>query len=147
MAEQLTEEQIAEIKEAFSLFDKNGDGKITIKELGTVMKSLGQNLTKAELKDIIKENDADGNGVIDFSEFQSMMIKKMKDGSSEEELIEAFKAFDHGSGRISSSEIRQVMASLGQKMTEEEVEELIRGADVDGDGHINYEEFVRLMRA
>lgn len=65
----LTEEQIAEFKEAFSLFDKDGDGTITSKELGTVMRSLGQNPTEAELQDMINEVDADGNGDIDFPEF------------------------------------------------------------------------------
>ncbi|KAL0830882.1 hypothetical protein ABMA28_002986 [Loxostege sticticalis] len=60
MADQLTEEQIAEFKEAFSLFDKDGDGTITTKELGTVMRSLGQNPTEAELQDMINEVDADG---------------------------------------------------------------------------------------
>ena len=60
-ADQLTEEQIAEFKEAFSLFDKDGDGTITTKELGTVMRSLGQNPTEAELQDMINEVDADGN--------------------------------------------------------------------------------------
>uniref|UniRef100_A0A2C9LU79 EF-hand domain-containing protein n=1 Tax=Biomphalaria glabrata TaxID=6526 RepID=A0A2C9LU79_BIOGL len=59
-AEQLTEETIAEFKEAFSLFDKDGDGTITTKELGTVMRSLGQNPTEAELQDMINEVDADG---------------------------------------------------------------------------------------
>lgn len=59
-ADQLTEEQIAEFKEAFSLFDKDGDGTITTKELGTVMRSLGQNPTEAELQDMINEVDADG---------------------------------------------------------------------------------------
>jgi hypothetical protein len=54
-ADQLTEEQIAEFKEAFSLFDKDGDGTITTKELGTVMRSLGQNPTEAELADMINE--------------------------------------------------------------------------------------------
>ncbi len=58
MADQLTEEQIAEFKEAFSLFDKDGDGTITTKELGTVMRSLGQNPTEAELQDMINEVDA-----------------------------------------------------------------------------------------
>uniref|UniRef100_A0A2K6S4I3 EF-hand domain-containing protein n=1 Tax=Saimiri boliviensis boliviensis TaxID=39432 RepID=A0A2K6S4I3_SAIBB len=61
MADQLTEEQVAEFKEAFSLFDKDGDGTITTKELGTVMGSLGQNPTEAELQDVINEVDADGN--------------------------------------------------------------------------------------
>uniref|UniRef100_A0AAQ5YDX0 Calmodulin 1b n=1 Tax=Amphiprion ocellaris TaxID=80972 RepID=A0AAQ5YDX0_AMPOC len=62
-ADQLTEEQIAEFKEAFSLFDKDGDGTITTKELGTVMRSLGQNPTEAELQDMINEVDADGQSI------------------------------------------------------------------------------------
>lgn len=64
-ADQLTEEQIAEFKEAFSLFDKDGDGTITTKELGTVMRSLGQNPTEAELQDMINEVDADGKQQFD----------------------------------------------------------------------------------
>lgn len=93
-ADQLTEEQIAEFKEAFSLFDKDGDGTITTKELGTVMRSLGQNPTEAELQDMINEVDADGNGTIDFPEFLTLMARKMKDTDSEEEILEAFKVFD-----------------------------------------------------
>ncbi len=65
--------------QAFSLFDKDGDGTITTKELGTVMRSLGQNPTEAELQDMINEVDADGNGTIDFPEFLSMMARKMVD--------------------------------------------------------------------
>lgn len=51
---------ILEFKEAFALFDKDGDGTITTKELGTVMRSLGQNPTEAELQDMINEVDVDG---------------------------------------------------------------------------------------
>ena len=79
MADQLTEEQTAEFKEAFSLFDKDGDGTITTKELGTVTRSLGQNPTEAELQDMINEVDADGNGTTDFPEFFTMMARKIKD--------------------------------------------------------------------
>ena len=147
-ADQLTEEQIAEFKEAFSLFDKDGDGTITTKELGTVMRSLGQNPTEAELQDMINEVDADGNGTIDFPEFLSLMARKMKDTDTEEELIEAFKVFDRdGNGFISAAELRHVMTNLGEKLTDEEVDEMIREADVDGDGQINYEVFVKMMMA
>ena len=114
MADQLTEEQIAEFKEAFSLFDKDGDGTITTKELGTVMRSLGQNPTEAELADMINEVDADGNGTIDFPEFLTMMARKMKDTDSEEEILEAFKVFDKdGNGFISAAELRHIMTNLG----------------------------------
>uniref|UniRef100_A0A8C5DZF7 Calmodulin n=1 Tax=Gouania willdenowi TaxID=441366 RepID=A0A8C5DZF7_GOUWI len=140
MADQLTEEQIAEFKEAFSLFDKDGDGTITTKELGTVMRSLGQNPTEAELQDMINEVDADGNGTIDFPEFLTMMARKMKDTDSEEEIREAFRVFDKdGNGYISAAELRHVMTNLGEKLTDEEVDEMIREADIDGDGQVNYE--------
>ncbi|EHB02604.1 Calmodulin [Heterocephalus glaber] len=148
LADQLTEEQIAEFKEAFSLFDKDGDGTITTKELGTVMRSLGQNPTEAELQDMINEVDADGNGTIDFPEFLTMMARKMKDTDSEEEIREAFRVFDKdGNGYISAAELRHVMTNLGEKLTDEEVDEMIREADIDGDGQVNYEEFVQMMTA
>jgi calmodulin len=148
MADQLTDDQISEFKEAFSLFDKDGDGCITTKELGTVMRSLGQNPTEAELQDMINEVDADGNGTIDFPEFLNLMARKMKDTDSEEELKEAFRVFDKDqNGFISAAELRHVMTNLGEKLTDEEVDEMIKEADVDGDGQINYEEFVKVMMA
>ena len=144
--EPLTEEQITEFKEAFSLFDKDSDGTITTKELGTVMRSLGQNPTEAELQDMINEVDTDGNGTIDFPEFLSMMARKMKDQDTEEEIREAFRVFDKdGNGYINAAELRHVMMNLGEKLTEDEVEQMIREADVDGDGQVDYTEFVRMM--
>ncbi|EOD33609.1 calmodulin [Emiliania huxleyi CCMP1516] len=146
--EQLTEEQIAEFIEAFSLFDKDGDGTITTKELGTVMRSLGQNPTKAELQDMINEVDTEGNGTIDFPDFCTLMARKMKDTDSEEELKEAFRVFDKdGSGFISAAELRHIMTNLAgaEKLTNEQVDEMLREAAIDGDGQMNYEEFVKVM--
>lgn len=145
-AQPLTEEQIQEFREAFSLFDKDGDGTITTVELGTVMKSLGQCPAESDLLDMINEVDADGNGTIDFSEFLQMMTKHMKETDNECELREAFKVFDKdGNGTISKSELAQVMKNLGESLTDAEINEMIQEADDDGDGEVSYEEFVKMM--
>eukprot|EP00461_Guttulinopsis_vulgaris_P001510 UN01510 len=144
---QLSPEQIADFKEAFSLFDRDNDGSITAKELGTVMRSLGQNPTDSELQDIIAEFDADGNGTIDFTEFLTMMEKKLRQAETEDdEIREAFRVFDkNGDGFISAAELRHVMTNLGEKLTQDEVDEMIREADLDNDGQIDWNEFVRMM--
>jgi calmodulin len=108
------------------------------------MRSLGQNPTEAELQDVINEVDADGNGTIDFPEFLSLMLRKMKEQDYVEELIEAFKVFDRdGNGHISAGEMRHVMTT-SEKLTDE-VDEMITEAFFCGNGLINYEEFVRMM--
>ena len=77
---------------------------------------------------------------MDFQEFLTMMAKMLKQGDSEEELLEAFKVFDKdGNGQISAAELRHVMTNLGEKLTDEQVDEMIKEADIDGDGHVNYE--------
>ncbi|CAM8911775.1 unnamed protein product [Rhodiola kirilowii] len=150
MAEEgvLNEEKINQFWEAFRLFDKNGDGCITIEELATVIGSLDQSPTEEELQDMISEIDSDGNGTIEFSEFLSLMARKIEENDAEEELKEAFKVFDKDqNGYISATELRHVMINFGEKMTDEEVEQMIREADLDGDGQVNYEEFVKMMMA
>ncbi|XP_034876361.1 calmodulin-1-like [Mirounga leonina] len=111
------------------------------------MRSLGQNPTEAELQGMI-EADADGNGTSDFPEFLTVMARKMKDTDSEEEIPEAFRVFDKdGNSYVSAVELRHVMTNLGEKLADEEVDEMIRGADIGGDGQVNYEEFVQMMTA
>jgi calmodulin len=145
-SDSLTEDKINEFKEAFEIFDKDKDGYITTKELGDIMKNLGQTPSEAELQDMINEVDIDGNGTIDFKEFLGLMARKMRDNDSEEELIEAFKVFDRdGNGLISNVELQHVMTSLGENVTMDEVDEMIKEADLDGDGYINYEEFVKMI--
>ncbi|CAL5347269.1 unnamed protein product [Camellia sinensis] len=146
MANVLNADQIVEFQEAFSLFDKDGDGCITVEELATVIRSLDQNPTEEELQDMISEVDSDGNGTIEFTEFLNLMANKMKETDAEEELKEAFKVFDKDqNGYISANELRHVMINLGEKLTDEEVDQMIKEADLDGDGQVNYEEFVKMM--
>ena len=146
MSNQMTEEQIAEYREAFSVFDKNGDGAITREELGTVMRSLGQSPTETDLQDIINEVDADRDGTINFNEFLTMMGMKMEETNRVSELQEAFRLFDKdGNGLISFEELRHVMKNLGENLTDSEIGEMMNEADSDGDRQINYDEFVKMM--
>ncbi len=122
----LTDKQIAEFKEAFLMFDKDGDGKITRKELDTVMKSLGQNPTENELNYLINEVDTDGNGTIDFQEFLNMMLDKIKVADHDEELKEAFKVFDkNNDGFISAIDLKHVLTCLGEQLTDGEIFEVL----------------------
>lgn len=143
---ELDESTISELKDVFSSFDLDGDGMITTKELGIVLKHLGMNPSDAELHDMIDAVDSDGNGTIDFPEFLNMMSSKIADLGTEEEIRETFLFFDkNGDGVISARELRLVMANLGEKMSDEEINEMIQEADINGDGVINYEEFTRVM--
>ena len=107
----ITPELETEYREAFALFDKNGDGTITVVELGTVMRSLGNNPTDSELQDMINEVDSDGNGTLEFEEFCQLMAKQGLDSECQtEELKQRFKMFDKdGNGTIDRDELRDVM--------------------------------------
>ena len=105
-----------------------------------VMRSLGRNPAEAELKRMIQEVDSDGNGEVDFQEFLTMMTHKMHNIDTEDEMREAFKLFDRdGNGYISPAELKQVMNNLGERLTEAEVDLMIREVDANGDGQVNYE--------
>ncbi|XP_064597396.1 calmodulin-A-like [Liolophura sinensis] len=145
----LSKERIAEIKEAFKMFDKNGDGVISITELGTVLRALGQNPTNKNLEEMIKQADITQNGVIDFNEFTRLVsVKGLKSQEEEkEELRLAFKIFDRdNSNFIDSAELAEVMKRLGEEgLTPKEIDEMIKVADKNKDGKINYNEFVELL--
>ena len=99
--------------------------------------------TIEDVEEMVLAVDEDGSGNIEFPEFLTMM--KAKDTDREKEIQEAFFDKD-GNGFISAAELGQVVASLGEKITEEEVDKMIQEADTDGDGQVNYEEFVRIMK-
>ncbi|XP_037946792.1 calmodulin-like [Teleopsis dalmanni] len=147
MAERLTKQQIQEFREAFTLFDKDGDGFITTNELGVVMRSLGRNPTESQLTEMITQVDVDNSGTIEFPEFLAMMARQMsRDVNSDQEIRDAFRVFDrNGDGFISAEELRYVMTNMGEKLTLEEANEMIREADLNGDGQIDYNEFVEMM--
>ncbi|XP_046582461.1 calmodulin-like isoform X1 [Haliotis rubra] len=148
MVENLTDEQISEFKQCFAHMDKDGDGMITTKELGIVMRSLGQNPTEAELQDMINEVDADGKNQVTFPSFLNVMAKRPKVVDTEQDILDIFKTMDRDqNGFISAAELRYTLTSMGDMLSDEEADELIRQADIDGSGMIDYEDFVNRMMA
>lgn len=144
----IQEHQRKEYEEAFEMFDKDKDGTISAYELATAMRSLGQEPTDHEVQEMIAEVDLDGDGKININEFIVLMTKRTQDTQTEEEVINAFRVFDKdGYGLIATNELKHIMMTIGDKMTEEEANEMIAEADIDDDGLINYEEFVRMMMA
>ncbi|CAG5116991.1 unnamed protein product, partial [Candidula unifasciata] len=149
---QLTKQQI-ELREAFRLFDKDGDGSISTEELGTVMRNLGQFPSMDELNQMLKEIDIDGDGSFSFEEFVQVManvggISENSEQNEEEELRQAFRVFDKsGCGYITPSDLRAVLQCMGEELTEEEIDEMIAEVDIDGDGRIDFEEFITCMRS
>jgi calmodulin len=146
MADNLTDDKLREFKESFEMFDRDKDGLINARELGNIMRSMGHELNEQELIDMITEVDSNEDKRIDFNEFCQIMSKRAKDTAIEEELVEAFRIFDkEGNGFISSSEFRHIMLTLGERLSDEEVDEMIKDADPKGEGEINYRDFVRIM--
>ena len=116
------------------MYDKNNDGTITTKELSTVMRSLGQNPTDAEVQDIINEVDVDGSGSMEFPEFCVMMVKKMSESNTENEVMEAYRVFDkEREGFITRAELRMIFAALPERVAAEEIDEMLEAADEDGE--------------
>ena len=148
MKDQISKEQRDDYLDAFNMFDTNQEGSITAKKLGTLLERLGQHPTEDDLRDMISVVDQKGDGKIDFDEFIAMMEKRKDEVDTEQEIINAFRVFDKdGNGLISKAQLTTILATLGDTLSNEEIEEMIIEADVDGDGFINYEEFVRMMMA
>ncbi|XP_042462820.1 neo-calmodulin-like isoform X2 [Zingiber officinale] len=131
---------LADHQEAFALFDRNGD------ELESVLQSMGYHPTRKDLMDMIKEVDTDGNGTIELNEFQDIIFNAITEANAEEELKEAFKLFDKdNNGLISPNELMSVIGNLGKEVQYEEVEAMIKEVDLDGDVHVDFREFSRVM--
>ncbi|SBS80044.1 centrin-1, putative (CEN1) [Plasmodium ovale curtisi] len=102
---------------------------------------------KSTIRKIISDVDKDGSGTIDFNDFLDIMTIKMSERDPKEEILKAFRLFDDDeTGKISFKNLKRVAKELGENITDEEIQEMIDEADRDGDGEINEEEFMRIMK-
>ncbi|KAI3765617.1 hypothetical protein L2E82_15656 [Cichorium intybus] len=143
IAESLSEEEIAGLREMFKSMDTDNSGAITFDELKAGLKRFGSTLKDTEIRDLMDAADVDNSGTIDYGEFvtATMHLNKL---DREEHLVAAFRYFDKdGSGYITVDELQQ--ACVDQNMTDFFVEDIIREVDQDNDGRIDYGEFVAMM--
>ncbi|XP_044513664.1 centrin-2-like [Gracilinanus agilis] len=144
---ELSEDQKQEIREAFDLFDTDGTGTIDVKELKVAVRALGFEPKKEEIKKMVSEVDKEGTGKISFNDFLAVMTQKMNEKDTKEEILKAFKLFDDDdTGKISFKNLKRVARELGENLTDEELQEMIDEADRDGDGEVNEQEFLRIMK-
>jgi centrin-1 len=144
---ELSEEQRQEIKEAFDLFDTEGKNEIDTKELKVAMRALGFEPKKEEVRRLIQEVDKNGEGVIRYEDFYEIMSQKISERDPVEEMKKAFMLLcEEGQERITIKSLRKTAEELGETMTKEELEEMIREADYDNDGEIGEDDFIKIMK-
>ncbi|EER22886.1 myosin regulatory light chain CDC4, putative [Coccidioides posadasii C735 delta SOWgp] len=132
-------------KEAFSLFDKRGTGRVALESLGDLLRACGQNPTLAEIRELEKGMGGD----FDFDAFQKVLNRPggFRDPGEPEEYCRGFQVFDKDmTGFIGVGQLRYILTNLGEKMSDEEVDELLKAVDTSS-GEINYTELVRTILA
>ncbi|KAJ8658164.1 hypothetical protein O0I10_006171 [Lichtheimia ornata] len=165
----LNAEERESLKQAFSLYDRDGDGTIAANEFADILKSLNVGANDKDISEIIQSVDRNKDGRVDFEEFVHAMTRHLGEDKKsrqqqppqrsqsyppskrcsfheDDELEQCFKAFDkNGDGYISIQELKEVMTRLGENLNEHELKEMMEEADTNHDGQIDYKEFKKLI--
>jgi len=144
---EITKDQLADFREIFTLFDKDGDGVLTFNEVTAAMKTFGQRIPEAALKEMIQQVSEDKeNNTLEFNEYLTMMGLQNIEDIKFSALHEAFRVFDKDKdGFLTVNELRKIMTTMGKKMKKNEVEEMVLEADIAKNGLINLQDFCSLL--
>jgi Ca2+-binding EF-hand superfamily protein len=148
-----TDEKLKEFKIAFELFDISNRGLLNISDANSALKCLGYNFSDEELNIVFLEHGTEyklnankPELMLTFNSFLSFLNKRCKEVDVEDELMQAFKSFDSdGDGKLDKKEMKYLLLTLGERLDDGEVEEIIKEVDTTGEGVICYKDFVRIM--
>ncbi|KAJ8640904.1 hypothetical protein MRB53_017598 [Persea americana] len=148
VAEHLSVEEVAGIKEMFKMMDTNSKGNITLEELKVGLQKIGQQVPDPDVQMLMEAADVNGNGTLDYGEFVAVSIHLKKMGNEDDHLQKAFLYFDQNkSGYIEIEELQESLADDLGSDQEEVINAIIRDVDTDKDGRISYDEFAAMMKA
>lgn len=142
---ELSEERKNTLREKFDSVANNG--KVQFAKLFDLMKEEGAECTEAELQDLVNDEEIDEKGRIDCETFIKIVNKQLSSSDTEEELREVFNIFDKdGSKLISTKKLLDVFKKIDENIKEEEVLQMMKECDIDGDGYLNFKEFCRMVK-
>ncbi|CAF1048457.1 unnamed protein product [Adineta steineri] len=152
MTETLSEQQLLDLRQAFSSVDYDNDGLVYTKDIRKIFTYFDESLKtfiieEDELKNLIDGIVLDNHDQITFTQFLTLLSYKFNVNDTIEELQEAFRMFDRtDSGFITIDDLWHGMQNLGENLTKHEIEEMMQEADRDQDGKINFAEFTEIIR-
>ncbi|KAL8610660.1 hypothetical protein ACOMHN_047229 [Nucella lapillus] len=143
----LTQAEANELMEAFSMFDKNGDGRIEKAELGPVLRALGRNPSQKEIDDMMAEADTDKSGYLSYEEYEQVIKKHMTPLDDVKlGLRQAFLVFNRDkSGYMNLMELQEVLCNIGEPLSVSEAAMVLKAVDVNNDGKVDVEEFIQFL--
>ena len=141
----LTKEQLDECRKLFTIFDVNGDNKISSRELGSALRGLRINISEAEVRDLITQVDGNQNGSLEFAEFCKLYSEHLGNMLNQEKLLSTLAAFDkNATGAVDPVELKQILTTQGEPLKESEIDEVFRDAGI-GSTPFDYKNLVNLL--
>jgi len=137
------QDQIQEFKEAFNFMDQNRDGFIDKDDLNDMFASLGKTHPDQYLEDMLNQ----APGAMNFTMFLTMFGEKLQGTDPEDVIINSFGCFDDENlGMIHEDQLRELLTTMGDRFTKEQVDDIFSEAPINKDGMFDYKEFTRVLK-
>ncbi|XP_030760711.1 troponin C-like [Sitophilus oryzae] len=141
-------EKIAVLRKAFQMFDTTKSGFIETTKIATILNTMGQLFDEGELSNLIKKNDPQHTGKVNFDDFAEIASHFLEEDEQEtqQELKEAFRLYDReGNGYITTGTLKEILAALDDNLTSRDLDGIIAEIDTDGSGTVDFDEFMEMM--